>query len=395
MRAHARADALDRAVRSASSKRTHGSFTQEPYHVESSSRSSTPRSIERFPAPPSLSVFNAPTATFFWPNFRASSQMKHGPVLYARYHDMSSASSSSDSEDSQFGSEDIRRVSSPPPSCRGRPGPDEVYTPTLKERPPGTYRKREPPVEIQRSNPFPVNRSIYVLGSERPTSPESSNASEYASGIFDIGLPPRQDHRSSFAVGPSVSALGSRRPSPSTTTSTVYSESDQMSPTLSHPVPGQLLAAHTPIQNWETYAIQIRNPEGGIAYQCTWSTPDGPCHYWSKKQLVKRHVETTHLKFKPFVCDICSKAFPQKTSLDIHRHGHTGDTPHQCIYSCGKSFKDPARRHRHHVEAHGYIPKQGKKKQQAAGNQMQEPSPYESLPPLRINSDTNSTSSRG
>jgi hypothetical protein len=51
--------------------------------------------------------------------------------------------------------------------------------------------------------------------------------------------------------------------------------------------------------------------------------------------LVKRHVETTHLKFKcatcffctffrfidrrpqsrPFVCDICSKAFPQVCSL--------------------------------------------------------------------------------
>ncbi|KAI6119357.1 hypothetical protein EDD16DRAFT_1581689, partial [Pisolithus croceorrhizus] len=45
------------------------------------------------------------------------------------------------------------------------------------------------------------------------------------------------------------------------------------------------------------------------------------CQYTSKKQLVKRHVETTHLRFKPFVCEVCKKGFPQKTSLDTHMHG--------------------------------------------------------------------------
>lgn len=57
--------------------------------------------------------------------------------------------------------------------------------------------------------------------------------------------------------------------------------------------------------------------------------PSGRCGYTSKKQLVKRHIETTHLKFKsvplkeslgfgiltlvirPFICDMCEKAFPQ------------------------------------------------------------------------------------
>jgi hypothetical protein len=60
----------------------------------------------------------------------------------------------------------------------------------------------------------------------------------------------------------------------------------------------QLPPAPVPSQNWEHHAIQIKNPEGGVAYQCIWATPDGPCNYWSKKQLVKRHIETTHLKFK-------------------------------------------------------------------------------------------------
>jgi hypothetical protein len=51
---------------------------------------------------------------------------------------------------------------------------------------------------------------------------------------------------------------------------------------------------------------------------------------------------------------------------------------------------------RHHVEVHGYVPKPGKKKQQRSGTaQEQDPSPYESFPPVRMNSDTNSTSSRG
>ncbi|KAJ6599079.1 hypothetical protein DFH09DRAFT_1356209, partial [Mycena vulgaris] len=317
-------------------------ISSQPPAFEPMVLSSTPttlaRPAERFPAPPTLSVFNAPTATFLWPNFQASSQMKHGPILYAKYHDKSSSSSSSDSEDSQLGSEDLRRMSSPSSNDRGT-----IHTPNGPSRPldepPFAFSRHEASVEIQPSKTSPVNRlveplkSVYILDSERRTSPESSHGSEYASGLFDIGFPPRQDHRTSFAVAPSASVLGSRRPSPSAASS-VNSGSDQTSPSDNRSTPNQLPFPPTLNRNWENYAVQIRNPEGGMAYQCTWSTLDGPCHYWSKKQLVKRHVETTHLKFKPFVCDICSKAFPQKTSLEIHRHGHTGDTPHQCIYSC-------------------------------------------------------------
>ncbi|KAJ7682814.1 hypothetical protein DFH06DRAFT_306000 [Mycena polygramma] len=372
-RAHARADA-----RATTSDRTHGPFSQAAH---SSSRA---RPEERFPAPPSLSVYDAPTATYYWPNLAASSQMKNGPVLYAAYHDMSS-SYSSDSDDSQSGSEDR----SPPPSrYRGRDGMLAPNASTFRSPAP-SLSGRHSSVEISPLK-SPVNRSM-TPGSR--ASSVCSTSSDHPP-VFDIGYPPRQDHRSSFAVSPaSQSASGSRRPSPSTA-SIVLSESDRMSPENSGYIPTQPPPAAAP--EWESHAVQIRNPEGrGVAYQCTWTTSEGPCHYWSKKQLVKRHVETTHLKFKPFVCDICSKAFPQKTSLEIHRHGHTGDTPHQCNY-CSKSFKDPARRHRHHVEVHGYIPKQGKRKQHPTGGaQGEETSPYESFPPLRMNSDTNSTSSRG
>ncbi|KAJ6485008.1 hypothetical protein C8R47DRAFT_543191 [Mycena vitilis] len=385
-RAHARADARSTARQIVPSSRpgnayvnpahpsdrTRGSFDQAAH---SSSRA---RPEETFPAPPSLSVYDAPTATYYWPNLAASSQMRNGPVLYATYHDMSS-SYSSDSDDSQSGSEDR----SPPHSrYHGQHSMLGPNTSTLRSPAPSRHSS----VEISPLK-SPVNRSM-TPGSR--ASSVCSTSSDHPP-VFDIGYPPRQDHRSSFAVSPaSQSASGSRRPSPSI----AHSASDRMSPEDSGYIPTQPPPAAAP--EWESHAVQIRNPEGrGVAYQCTWMTSEGPCHYWSKKQLVKRHVETTHLKFKPFVCDICSKAFPQKTSLEIHRHGHTGDTPHQCNY-CSKSFKDPARRHRHHVEVHGYIPKQGKRKQHPTGGvQGEETSPYESFPPIRMHSDTNSASSRG
>lgn len=114
-------------------------------------------------------------------------------------------------------------------------------------------------------------------------------------------------------------------------------------------------------QKWEDYVLQGRDSLGNVVYRCQWTLEEkgrrSICNYSSKKQLVKRHVETTHLKFKwvtiviltfrhvdrcslyrPYSCEICQKAFPQvklqflctkfdfkllsqKTSLDIHRSG--------------------------------------------------------------------------
>ncbi|KAI6164852.1 hypothetical protein EDD17DRAFT_1558363 [Pisolithus thermaeus] len=133
---------------------------------------------------------------------------------------------------------------------------------------------------------------------------------------------------------------------------------------------------------WEKYAKPTLSADGTTRrWQCTWTTSElgrvTDCQYTSKKQLVKRHVETTHLRFKPFVCEVCKKGFPQKTSLDTHMHGHTGSTPHACRYECGMSFKDPARRHRHMVEEHGYVPRQSKKKHKV-GQPTQEISDLES-----------------
>lgn len=183
-----------------------------------------------------------------------------------------------------------------------------------------------------------------ILDSRSRASPASSTSSDHPP-IFDIGLPPRQDHRSSFAAGPSHSMSGSsRRPSPSTA-STAHSESDPTSPVNSRHIHTQPPLTLEPNQNWENYAIQIRHPEGGAAYQCTWITSEGPCHYWSKKQLVKRHVETTHLKFKCVIILI-----PQFFgSLIFHNAGRLFATSvpkhsHRYIsfWSCPFSYSSPA-----------------------------------------------------
>ncbi|GLB33797.1 putative zinc finger protein [Lyophyllum shimeji] len=117
---------------------------------------------------------------------------------------------------------------------------------------------------------------------------------------------------------------------------------------------------------WEKYSKRIRSEDGKATYVCLWRVRHGKreisCLYTSKKQLVKRHILTTHLKYKPFECQFCGRCFPQKADLDIHTSSHTGELPHACKYECGEAFKDPARRHRHHVDVHGYIPKKYKKK---------------------------------
>jgi hypothetical protein len=55
-------------------------------------------------------------------------------------------------------------------------------------------------------------------------------------------------------------------------------------------------------EEWEGFARQIKLPDGTSKYQCHWRTMDDGvevnCGYLSKKQLVKRHVETTHLKYR-------------------------------------------------------------------------------------------------
>lgn len=315
-----------------------------------------------------VSVYEAPTGTYMWPSFKPSSKMSHSPVLFqvVDYKDAGSPASENESDNHSIQS-----------SLEGTPPPPPAYSyPSTSA---SCSRKRRPSTDIP--SPELGSAIIEPLRKVRVSSgrlsdrqiPEdiAMNANDETKGatkgvVYSRGHINYILNSTDDTAGPSIGA--------------------ELSQSVPSSVPSKPRASPPAAENWEIYARQVKRSDGSLAYQCLWTTKDNdasvPCLYTSKKQLVKRHVETTHLKVKRFICEICNKAFPQKTSLDIHKHGHTGDTPHACIYNCGKAFKDPARRHRHHIEAHGYVPKQFKRKYKASVPN-QEQSEYESLEPWR------------
>ncbi|KAF7355306.1 Zinc finger protein GLIS2 [Mycena sanguinolenta] len=264
-----------------------------------------------FPAPPSLS-------------------MKHDPVLFVVNRSMSPCS-----EDGGLGSREYQR--------RILPG--------------SLPHTREPPVEVPLS-PSPVNR-------DSSTPPGVASILSDLPPVFDIGLPPRQDHRSSVRH--------SKLPSRQSATPPVHCENDSKAFVNTRRISTESPSPSESESNWTDYAFEIgKGPEGpGMLYQCTYPVrqPDGsnaPCHYNGRKQLVKRHVEGRHLQIKLFGCGICDKTFAQKIAMQVHQATHTGDKPWACEKGCDLAFSDPARRHKHYVEVHKHEPRQIKRKQRPA-----------------------------
>ncbi|KAF8623113.1 hypothetical protein AX17_007547 [Amanita inopinata Kibby_2008] len=124
--------------------------------------------------------------------------------------------------------------------------------------------------------------------------------------------------------------------------------------------------------NWELWTKPVINEMGQKQLLCTWPVADGQeeegeaenrkegvCGYRAKGQLVKRHLESTHLNIRRFMCTWpgCGQKFAQKGGLEIHHRSHTGEKPHECEYKCGMWFNDPSGKHRHAVQEHGYKPK--------------------------------------
>ncbi|XP_053712021.1 uncharacterized protein LOC128753884 isoform X1 [Synchiropus splendidus] len=50
-----------------------------------------------------------------------------------------------------------------------------------------------------------------------------------------------------------------------------------------------------------------------------------------------KHTKMVHTRFKPFVCQICNKAFFTKQEVEAHIRRHTGETPFHCT-QCDKKF---------------------------------------------------------
>lgn len=342
----------------------------------SSSSSTEPRgrneSRQQRPSHPvSLSIFNSPTATYMWPGFQAASQMRHPPVIYVNYDNKDSTRSPSTSSVSSF-------HNSPTFSSPATSHPDYLVTTVVPRK------RSSPPAECTSPDGTPsfttlVKPLSHVYLGDRDVGQRNTQGLQRNDGL------PRLP-----GCGPSNQVI-----SPNSSSNSASSDDERRAPREDSPqaseaserslTAGPVICRPSPKSDgeaWEKYAKPTLSSDGTTRrWQCTWSTSELgrviDCQYTSKKQLVKRHVETTHLRFKPFVCEVCKKGFPQKTSLDTHMHGHTGSTPHACRYECGMSFKDPARRHRHMVEEHGYVPRQSKKKHKV-GQPTQEISDLES-----------------
>jgi len=129
-------------------------------------------------------------------------------------------------------------------------------------------------------------------------------------------------------------------------------------------------------------------PDGSKApWRCTWQTMKNgspmPCDYSSKKHLVKRHIEATHLCIKRFQCTWCEKTFTQRSNVaGCHLNTHTGASPHGCDF-CGERFKDPSKRHKHMLRIHGYRPGESRKKFRSEES-AQGQSVHESLEPWKV-----------
>ncbi|KAG1806818.1 uncharacterized protein HD556DRAFT_1303194 [Suillus plorans] len=288
--------------------------------------------------PVSLSVFNAPTATYAWERYEPESQIPYPRPLYVDYIGRSSTRSASSSSISSLrDSPGMPRLSrSPALSDRS------ISTPTLlpqKRRsssPAGHYHASSVTKIMEPLRPYQRTSTPPEMISSPPLHRSQSDRHVSARhSILSGGNERHRQHEDSPCGSDSSDQSHITRP-------TIPPKSDS--------------------EEWEKYACFTLDGTTR-KWLCTWSTESGgQCKYMSKKQLVKRHVETTHLRYKPFVCGVCGKGFPQKTSLDTHMHGHTGSTPHACRYNCGMWFKDPARRHRHMVDEHQYVPRQSKKK---------------------------------
>ncbi|KAF8655230.1 hypothetical protein AX16_003136 [Volvariella volvacea WC 439] len=231
--------------------------------------------VVRFP--PSLSVYNAPTATYAWPRLQPASEMSGSPVIFVKY---------ANSE-----------TPSPPPTYSATPSPQ--------------------PSDCSRS-------------------PKRSREDSESDPELPAYVDTRPDHvlsRSATTVGVSVTTSQLDRLRLSSRDASPIPEGNRYPP-IPAPVSSRASSMNAIINggslsrsssrtevNWEHYAVRERR-NGVTVFRCRWVKEQdgkhGECGYTAQKQLVKRHIDTTHLR-KKFPADPIFVIFVEKP---IHRKHH-------------------------------------------------------------------------
>lgn len=243
----------------------------------------------------SLSVYKSSTAIFAWPHLLPASQMDRGPVLYA---DIGCAESISPSdiypEQCKVGTVKTQFVRAD--HCRA------VLSANISHCPVRNAYIRLMFSASMICNSYRQENSLN-MGPSKLIDPI---ASEYSLTVVHRSLhvhPPHrsdlesdgdQDRRSPSWMGYHGESRGSLPPHSAGETG---GDTDGEVETLqSRQIP------FSRVRQWEDYAEEIQTANGRTAYLCLWTIKHGDrvisCSYLSKKQLVKRHIETTHLKFK-------------------------------------------------------------------------------------------------
>ncbi|KAF9055242.1 hypothetical protein BDZ89DRAFT_1107063 [Hymenopellis radicata] len=295
----------------------------------------------KVPTPPlrgvSLRNFASSTGTYRWPRLESSILDKHTPNYRPSGHDDDNSSNSSVASSSPISRE--RELITLPP-LRIPPSPtDQSSVATLVEP-----MRRTSIADIHFIRPH--SDAVHSDFVARSPSPRARPTNSLLTGGSAVSSPSRllpQMRRSDSPpmhreVTPPVA-------SPSATTT---HDSDDKNGWLKH-----------------------AEKSFDKSYKCLWRNGTGmtsQCLYRGNRQLMKRHVETVHMKILRYSCEYCNARFPQKTNVQVHMSSqHTGVRTSLCPYEqCGRDFNDPAALHRHKVSVHGHVPRPTKRQKKLA-----------------------------
>ncbi|KAJ1365217.1 hypothetical protein KIN20_025455 [Parelaphostrongylus tenuis] len=78
-------------------------------------------------------------------------------------------------------------------------------------------------------------------------------------------------------------------------------------------------------------------------FECSYEGCDRP-GYKSRKSL-NAHIRSVHTHIRPYVCNICGKAFATKNGLREHRFTHSIENAFHC--KCGNKFRHKSSLNKH------------------------------------------------